>query len=117
MSQITVYEKPTCSKCREVDKILREAGADYEKVNYYTKPLTAKKLNELLEKMNLPAKELLRKTEALYKELGLSKKDLSDKEYIDLMVKYPDLIQRPILERGAIAVLGRPVENIQPLLK
>ena len=117
MSKITVYEKPTCSKCREVDKILKEAGADYEKINYYTKPLSAKKLKELLAKMDMPAKELLRKTEAVYRELELSKKDLSDKEYIELMVEHPDLIQRPIVEKGDRAVLGRPVENIQPLLK
>lgn len=115
--KITVYEKPTCTKCREVDKILRESGKDYEKINYYVKPLSAKKLKELLDKMKMPAKELLRTSESIYKELGLSKKDLSDKELIDLMVKHPDLIQRPIVERGARAVLGRPVENIRPLLK
>lgn len=116
-SKITVYEKPTCSKCREVDKILREAGADYEKINYYTQPLSKTKLTELLKKMGLPARSLLRTTEAVYKELGLSKAELSDKELIDLMVKHPDLIQRPIVERGDKAVLGRPVENIRPLLK
>ncbi len=115
--KITVYEKPTCTKCREVDKILREAGSEYEKINYYVKPLSAKKLKELLDKMGMPAKDLLRTSESIYRELGLSKKDLSDKELIDLMVKHPDLIQRPIVERGAKAVLGRPVENIRPLLK
>jgi arsenate reductase len=115
--KITVYEKPTCSKCREVDKILRESAVDYEKINYYVKPLTATKLTQLLKKMGMPARELLRTTESIYRELKLAKADLSDKELIDLMVKHPDLIQRPIVERGDRAVLGRPVENIKPLLK
>ncbi len=115
--KITVYEKPTCSKCREVDKILREAGADYEKINYYVKPLSQAKLTELLKKMGIPARQLLRTSEAVYKELGLAKAELSEKEIVALMAKHPDLIQRPIVERGDRAVLGRPVENIRPLLK
>lgn len=115
--KITVYEKPTCSKCREVDKLLRTAGADYEKINYYTTPLSKARLTELLKKMDMPARSLLRTSEAKYKELGLAKAELSDKELIDLMVEHPDLIQRPIVERGDKAVLGRPVENIQVLLK
>jgi arsenate reductase len=114
--KITVYEKPTCSKCREVDKILRESGVDYEKINYYVEPLSAPKLRELLKKMNLPARDLLRKTEAVYRELGLAKADLNENQIVDLMVKHPDLLQRPIIERGSQAVLGRPTENIKKLL-
>jgi arsenate reductase len=114
--KITVYEKPTCSKCREVDKILRESGADYEKINYYVKPLSAAKLTQLLKKMSIPARDLLRTTEPIYRELKLAKADMSDKELIDLMVKHADLIQRPIVERGEKAVLGRPVENIRAFL-
>ncbi|MBA3857240.1 MAG: arsenate reductase (glutaredoxin) [Cyanobacteria bacterium PR.3.49] len=116
-AKITVYEKPTCSKCREVDKILRESGVDYEKINYYVEPLSKAKLTELLKKMGMSARELLRTSESTYKELGLAKAELSEKEIIDLMIKHPELIQRPIVERGEKAVLGRPVENIKPLLK
>ncbi len=117
MSQkITVYEKPTCTKCREVDKILRESGSDYEKINYYVKPLSEKKLRELLAKMDISPRELLRSSESIYKELKLSKSEHSDDELIKLMVKHPDLIQRPIVEKGDKAVLGRPVENINKLL-
>ncbi|MBU6452838.1 MAG: arsenate reductase family protein [Cyanobacteria bacterium REEB67] len=119
--KITVYEKPSCSKCREVDKMLREAGKekgiDYDKINYYVEPLSAAKLTELLKKMNMPARDLLRTTEAVYRELKLAKADLSDKEIIAFMVKHPDLIQRPIVEKGDKAALGRPVENIKALLK
>jgi len=115
--KITVYERPTCSKCREADKLLREFGADYEKINYYVTPLTVPKLTELVKKMGIPARDLLRTTESIYKELKLSKAELSDKELIALMVKHPDLMQRPIVERGNKAVLGRPTENIRALLK
>jgi arsenate reductase len=73
-------------------------------------------LRELVKKMGIKPRELLRTSEAVYRELGLSKKELSDGELISLMVKHPDLIQRPIVERGARAVLGRPPENIKSLL-
>lgn len=115
-NRITVYEKPTCSKCREVDKILRESGSEYEKINYYLQPLNEKKLRELLKKMNMSARQLLRTTEAVYKELQLGKREVSEDELIKLMVEHPDLIQRPIVEKGAKAVLGRPVENIREIL-
>jgi arsenate reductase len=117
MSQITVYEKPTCSTCRQVDKILREAGEEYTKINYYVDPLSESKLRELLEKMNISARELLRSSEPIYKELGLAKSDHSDDELIRLMSKHPELIQRPIVERGSKAILGRPAEKIRELLK
>lgn len=114
--KITVYEKPTCSKCREVDKILRESGSDYEKINYYVEPLDEVKLRELLKKMRMSARQLLRTTESIYKELGLAKREVDEDELIKLMIEHPDLIQRPIVERGSKAVLGRPVENIREIL-
>ena len=88
----------------------------FEKVNYYLKPLTDKKLRELLKKMTLKPRELLRKSEATYRELGLSRDEHSDDELIALMIKHPELIQRPIIERGPLAVLGRPVENIREVM-
>jgi arsenate reductase len=115
-SRITVYEKPTCTKCREVDKILREAGSEYEKINYYVQPLTEQKLRELLKKMKMSARDLVRTSEPVYKELAIASSQHSDDELIKLMVKHPDLIQRPIVEKGDTAVLGRPVENIRALL-
>ena len=99
-----------------MDRLLRESGVNFEKVNYYTEPLTKKKLAELLGKMSISARELLRTSEQIYRDLGLAKKQLSDDELIDLMIKHPDLIQRPIVERGKRAVLGRPVENVKALL-
>ena len=67
--------------------------------------------------MGIKPRELLRTGESIYRELGLAKKELSDDEIISLMVKHPDLIQRPIIERGERAVLGRPTENVNALLK
>jgi len=99
-----------------MDRLLRESGVDFEKVNYYIEPLTKKKLKELIGKMGITARELLRTSEQIYRDLGLAKKQLSDDELIDVMIKHPDLIQRPIVERGKRAVLGRPVENVKALL-
>jgi arsenate reductase len=99
-----------------LDKLLRESGVDFEKVNYYIEPLSEGKLRELLKKMGMSPRELLRTSESIYRELGLGSKDLSDTELIALMVKHPDLIQRPIVERGKRAVLGRPVEKVKALL-
>lgn len=115
--KIVVYEKPTCSKCREMVKVLNGAGVDFDKVNYYIEPLSAAKITELLKKMDMPARALLRTSEATYKELGLATAELSDKEIVALMVKHPELMQRPIVEKGDRAVLGRPTENVQLLLK
>mgnify|MGYP003288186464 FL=1 len=99
-----------------MDKLLRESGIPFEKVNYYIEPLTKKKLTELIRKMNIKPRDLLRKSEAVYKELGLANDEFSDSELITLMVEHPDLLQRPIVERGDRAVLGRPTENVKELL-
>ena len=99
-----------------MDKLLRESGVDFNKVNYYLEPLSEKKLRELLKKMGIAPRELLRTGESIYRELEIGKKDLSDSEIISLMVKHPDLMQRPIVERGERAVLGRPTENVKALL-
>lgn len=99
-----------------MDKLLRESGVDFEKVNYYIEPLSEKKLRQLLKKMGIKPRELLRTSEAIYRELELRKKEFSDDQIVSLMVQHPDLIQRPIVERGDKAVLGRPVENVRMLL-
>jgi arsenate reductase len=66
--------------------------------------------------MKLAPRDILRPSESIYRELELSKRDLSDDEIISLMLKHPDLIQRPIVERGSRAVLGRPVDNVRALI-
>jgi len=73
-------------------------------------------LRDLIKKMGVNPRELLRTSESVYRELEIGKKDFSDDEVIALMIKHPDLIQRPIVERDDRAVLGRPVENVKSLL-
>ena len=114
--KITIYQKPTCTTCRQVYSLLKEAGVDFDSVNYYLEPLPKIKLKELLKKMGIPASELLRTKEPVYKELKLAGKKLTEEETIDLMVKHPDLIQRPIVEKGAKAILARPAEKIKEIL-
>ena len=99
-----------------MDKLLRESGISFEKVNYYIEPLTKKKLTELVRKMNIKPRDLLRKSEPVYKELGLASDEFSDAELIGLMIDHPDLLHRPTVERGDRAVLGRPTENVKELL-
>jgi len=89
---------------------------DFEKVDYYIEPIGESKLRELLSKMGAGPRELLRTGEAVYKELNLGRRELTDDELISLMAEHPDLIQRPIVERGGRAVLGRPTERIRELL-
>ena len=99
-----------------MDKLLRESGIPFEKVNYYTAPLSKNKLEELIRKMEISPRDLLRTSEPIYRELGLGKDEFTDAQIVALMVKHPDLIQRPIVERGKRAILGRPTENVEELL-
>jgi len=114
--KLTVYQKPTCTKCRTTLRLLNERGAEFEAINYFETPLTEADLRVLLKKLGLAAREILRNAEPVAKQLGIAKKDFSDEELIALMVKHPDLIQRPIVVHGDKAVLGRPPENVEKLL-
>jgi arsenate reductase (glutaredoxin) len=95
---------------------LRDAGVDFDAVDYYVDPIPKAKLKELLRKMGIPARQLLRSNEEQYKKLDLARRELGDDEIVDLMVKYPDLIQRPIVEKGARAILARPPERLREIL-
>ena len=114
--KITVYQKPTCTTCRQVHAALRDAGVDFEAVDYYTDPIPAATLKALLRKMGMSARELLRTKEARYKALRLDERQLSEDELIAVMVENPDLIQRPIVEKGTRAILARPAERIREIL-
>lgn len=114
--KITIYQKPTCTTCRQVYAALRDAGVDFESVDYYTDPISKTKLKELLRKMGISARQLLRTKEERFKTLRLGERELSDDELVGLMVANPDLIQRPIIEKGARAILARPVERLRDIL-
>ena len=115
MSAITVYEKPTCTTCRKVSKILTENGVDFDKVNYYIKPFSKTKLKTLLKKMGMKPSGLLRKNEKVYKELNIKSKSYSEDQILNLMIRNPDLVQRPIVEKGNKVILARPPERIREL--
>lgn len=116
MRGIVIYQKPTCTTCRKVFAILRDAGVDFTSLDYFSDPIPATKLRELLRKAGLTPRDVLRKNEPRYKELGLAAGVHTDTDLINLMVRYPELLQRPIVERGARAVLACPPERIKELL-
>lgn len=114
--RIVVYQKPTCSKCRATLALLENSGKEFDAVNYYEVPLTVKRLRELIGKLGLPVRDILRSDEPLAHRLGLAERQLPDDELIRIMVENPDLIQRPIVVRGDEAVLCRPPENVRKFL-
>ena len=115
MNKIKVYEKPTCTTCRNVSKVLLEKGINFEKVNYYIEPFSKTKLNSLLKKMNMKPSELLRKNEEVYKTMKQQIAVMSESEILELMIENPDLVQRPIVEVNDKAILARPAEEINKL--
>ena len=114
--KIKIYQKPTCTKCRETIGILKQHGVDFDSVNYYEAPLTVAELRDLVLKLGISPRELLRKDEKIYRELKIGQRELTDDELIKLMIENPDLMQRPIVVRGKKAVLGRPPESVEELL-
>ena len=114
--KIVIYQKPTCTTCRQVYSALKESGIDFTDVNYFLEPFTKSKLKDLLSKMGMRVQDLIRKNEDIYKKLELADKDLSENQWLDLLVQYPDLIQRPIVENGPKAVLARPAERVKEII-
>lgn len=110
----TVYHNNRCSKSRCALEYLDEKNAEYEVVEYLKETVDHKQLKEIISQLGIPAEDLIRKGEADYKE-HFKGKNLSEKEWIDAMVKYPKLIERPIIVKNGKAVIGRPVERIDEL--
>ncbi|MBE0538335.1 MAG: Spx/MgsR family RNA polymerase-binding regulatory protein [Ignavibacterium sp.] len=116
LNKIKVYEKPTCTTCRKVAKAFSELGVDFEKINYYIDPFTKSKLKSLLTKLKMKPSELLRKNDEAFKNLKSQIEKLNENEILDLMIKNPDLVQRPIVEKGDKAILARPPERIKEII-
>ena len=112
-----IYHNSRCSKSRQALALLRENAIEPVIVEYLKEPITKPQLKELLKKLGLEPRELLRKSEKEFKDLQLSNKSLSDDAVIDCMIKHPKLIERPIIVRGDDAVVGRPAENIFNLMQ
>lgn len=114
MSEYTIWHNPRCSKSRETMSILQSRGAETEVVKYLEEKLSVQSIKEVLKKLGISARELMRTKEEEYKSLGL--KDEKDEEkLIEAMVEHPKLIERPIVIKGNKAVLGRPPEKVLEL--
>ncbi len=116
MADFTIYHNPRCSKSRQTLALLEENGENPEIVLYLEFPPTEASLQDLLTKLGLKPRELMRRGEDIYREQGLADESLSDTQLIAAMVAHPILKERPVVERGDRAVLGRPPENVLELL-
>ncbi|MEH6468912.1 MAG: arsenate reductase (glutaredoxin) [Porticoccus sp.] len=113
---VSIYHNPRCSKSRQTLALLEERGIEPEMVLYLETPPDAKALKEVLQKLDIPARQLLRKGEDAYKENNLADDSLSEEQLIDAMVANPKLIERPIVINGEKAALGRPPEQVLDIL-
>ncbi|HEY9034483.1 MAG TPA: arsenate reductase (glutaredoxin) [Pseudomonadales bacterium] len=116
MKDCRIYHNPRCSKSRQTLALLQENGIEPQVVLYLDNPPDGKTLQQLLQKLGIGARELLRKGEDEYKSLNLADASLSEAQLIEAMVQHPRLIERPIVEAGRRAVLGRPPENVLALI-
>lgn len=116
MTDLTLYHNPRCSKSRGALELLEARGLTPTVVRYLDTPLTAAQLTDLLRKLNISARQLLRTGEEDYKTLNLADSSLSEDQLITAMATHPKLIERPILVAGDKAVIGRPPEKILELL-
>lgn len=116
ISKVIIYYNARCRKSREALQIIKDRGIDPEIRYYLDEPPNQAELAEILRKMGKKPRDIFRKSEPLYKDLGLKNKDLTDDDLLNFLVEYPILIERPIVVKGQRAVLGRPPEDIKKIL-
>ncbi|MDB9997812.1 arsenate reductase (glutaredoxin) [bacterium] len=116
MSSFKIFHNPRCSKSRQALQILQENNCDYEIFLYLDMELNTLLIEDILKKLDLSPRELLRKGELDYKDNDLRNIEHSDQDIINLMIKFPKLIERPIVVKGNRAVIGRPPERVKELL-
>lgn len=110
-----IYHNPRCSKSRQTLNLIKEKGAEVEIIEYLNAIPSEKELSDIINLLGIKPVQLLRKGEADFKD-NFKGKTLSDSEWITAMIKYPKLIERPIVVSGNKAVLGRPPENVLDIL-
>lgn len=115
-SKVTIWHNPRCSKSRAALQILQDSGVEPEIVEYLRAPPDADTIAKTLRLLGLSPRELMRRNEAPYRELGLDDASISDEQLIAAMATHPILIERPVVVAGRRAVLGRPPERVQDLL-
>ena len=116
MQNIEIWHNPQCSKSRNAMELLDAKGINANVVKYLENTATKEQIKDVLKKLNMKASEILRTGEEIYKELNLKQIEDEDK-LIEIMIKNPILIERPIIIKGDIAVIARPIENLEELLK
>ena len=116
MSAYKIFHNSRCSKSRQALKILQDHYCDIEIINYLEINLDVSLIKDVLKKLSLKPRDILRTSEQDYKDNNLKEDDFSDDDLIDYMIKHPKLIERPIVIKGHRAVLGRPPENVLELL-
>ena len=113
---VILYHNSKCSKSRQTLELLRERGVVPDIIEYLKSPPSAEKLQEILNLLGVMPRDLMRRKEDVYTECGLDNPSLSEAELIDFMVKYPILIERPILLANGKAAIGRPPEKVLEIL-
>lgn len=116
MSAFKIFHNSRCSKSRQALQILQDSNCDIEIINYLETDLDVSLIKDVLKKLSLKPRDILRTSEQDYKDNNLKEDDFSDDDLIDYMIKYPKLIERPIVIKGHRAVLGRPPENVLELI-
>jgi len=111
-----IYHNPNCSTSRKTLALLREKGVEVEVVEYLKNPPSREELVDLLKKMGMKPRELLRKKGDLYEELDLDNPRWTDDQILDFMVQHPVLIERPIVVTDKGVRLCRPVEKVLEII-
>jgi len=114
--KVQILHNPRCSKSRATLQILEQSGIDPEIILYRDTPPDVEQLTSILQKLGMQPRELMRKGQSEYKELGLDNAQLSDQELIAAMIKTPILIERPIVLANNKAAIGRPPESVLDIL-
>jgi len=114
--KITIYLKPTCTTCKKAVAILDEKSVGYERIDYYKQKLSKKELTDLIKKLNINPKDILRKRATVYSELGLEQKKLALSDIVNLVLQYPDLLERPIVVCGEEVIVARPAGKLKNLI-
>ena len=116
MTELTLYHNPRCSKSRGALELLEQRGLNPTVIRYLDTPPSASELKQILTRLGISPRQLLRRGEEEYETLNLAEPTLSDAEIIEAMVAHPKLIERPILVAGDVAVVGRPPEKVLEIL-
>jgi len=110
-----IYHNPRCRKSREALKYLEDKKYDFEVRDYIKNLLSIGEIKELIESLKIKPIELVRTNEAIWKE-NFKNKDLDDSQIISALSKYPKLIERPIVTKGKISIIARPVDKLLNIL-